>query len=399
MPWRELRPMSERRDFIEKALRPGANVSALCAEYGISRQTGHKWLRRFRERGPLGLEEHSRRPRSSPLATAEDIVLGIVQLRERHPSWGAQKIAGVLARELGDEGPSRSTVARVLTRLGKVRRRRRPARIWSVEGKPRVEARAPNDLWTVDFKGWWKALDGARCEPLTIRDAFSRYVLAVELVRSTDGASVRRVLERLFLSHGVPSAMLNDNGSPLACTRSRGGLTVLSAWLRSLGIRLERSRPGCPQDNGGHERMHKDLSELQLRPARSRKAQQRECDRWLVDFNHVRPHEALNGRTPAEVYRSSPCRSLVEKVPIYPPEWITRRVGGAGFIRLNGEGVFVSQAVTGQLIGLYQETETRWRLHFFDIDLGTVESLPISKVLGSRPTARCQPDCKRLSHG
>jgi transposase InsO family protein len=380
--------MSEKREFIEKAIRPGTNVSALCVEFGISRQTGHKWLRRFREQGSLGLVEQSRRPRSSPLATAEDIVLGIVQLRERHPSWGAQKIAGVLGRWLGDNGPSRSTVARVLTRLGKVRRRRRLARIWTVEGKPRVEAKAPNDLWTMDFKGWWKALDGARCEPLTIRDAFSRYVFAVELVASTNTREVRQVLERLFLKHGVPLAMLNDNGPPMACTRSRGGLTVLSAWLRSLGIRLVRSRPGCPQDNGGHERMHKDLSELQLSPARSRRAQQRECDRWLVDFNHVRPHDALHGKTPAEVYRSSPCRSLTPKVPVYPPEWLTRRVGGAGFIRLNGEGVFVSQALAGQLIGLYPETETRWRLHFFDVDVGTIESLPLSEVLGSRPHGR-----------
>jgi transposase len=145
--------MSQKREFIEKATLSGANVSALCEEYGISRQTGHKWLRRYREKGPLGLVDASRRPRSSPLATAEDIVVGIVRLRECHPSWGAQKIAGILAREIGDDGPSRSTVARVLTRLGKVRRRRRRPRIWSVAGKPRVEARAPNDLWTVDFKG------------------------------------------------------------------------------------------------------------------------------------------------------------------------------------------------------------------------------------------------------
>ena len=130
--------------------------------------------------------------------------------------------------------------------------------------------------------------------------------------------------------------------------------------------------------------MHKDLSELQLNPARTRRAQQLECDRWLVDFNHLRPHDALHGKTPAEVYRSSPRQSLTEMLPIYPPEWLTRRVGRAGLIRLDGEGVFVSQALAGRLIGLYQETATRWRLHFFDIDLGTVEALPISTVLGSR---------------
>jgi transposase InsO family protein len=400
--------MSEKREFIEKAMRPGTNVSVLCTEFGISRQTGHKWLRRYRERGPLGLVEHSRRPRSAPDATAEELVLGIVHLRERHPSWGAQKIAGVLRRELGEDGPSRSTVGRVLTRAGKVRRRRRrPVRVWAVEGKPRVELRAPNDLWTLDFKGWWRARNGERCEPLTVRDAFSRYVLTVELVASTSAKRVRPILEQLFRTHGVPLAMLNDNGSPFACTQSRGGLTVLSAWLASLGIRLVRSRPGCPQDNGGHERMHRDLSELQLSPARTRRAQQRECESWLVDFNHVRPHDALGGKTPAEVYQQSPRRSLIPKVPVYPPEWLSRRVSRHGTIRLNSESIFVGAALAGHLIGLYQETALRWRLRFFDIDLGTVESLPVGEVLAGRTSDQpgiqpqegpeSKPRCKRLT--
>lgn len=369
--------MSQKLDFIEKAIVPGANVSALCREFGISRQTAHKWLRRYRDQGYLGLVEQSRRPASSPLATAEDVVVSIIELRTKHSTWGPHKIAGVLARQLGAGAPSGTTVARVLSRLGKVKRRRPPARIWSVDGRPRIEVKAPNDLWTIDFKGWWRAVNGERCEPLTVRDAFSRKVLAVHLVASTNGTNVRRVLEQLFRKHGLPLAIQSDNGSPFICSRARGGLTLLSAWLVSLGIRIVRSRPGHPEDNGGHERMHRDLSELQLSPARSRRAQQVQCDRWMVDFNHVRPHDALDGKTPAELYRNSTRRSLSPLLPTYPQGWLTRRTSKAGYVRIHGDHVFVASAVARQLIGLRQESEWQWSARFFEVDLGTIEILPI----------------------
>jgi putative transposase len=375
--------MSQKLEFVERATTARANVSALCVEYGISRQTGHKWIRRYRQQGYLGLVEQSRRPVSSPLATGEEIVVSILELKERRPSWGPQKISQVLARKLGAGAPGRSTVARVLSRLGKVKRRRSPVRIWSVEGKPRVEVKAPNDLWTMDFKGWWRAQNGDKCEPLTVRDAFSRKVLAVALVTSTKATHVRRVLERLFRLHGLPLAMQSDNGAPFISSGARGGLTVLSAWLVSLGIRLVRSRPGSPQDNGGHERMHRDLSELQLTPARSRRVQQRQCDKWLVDFNHVRPHEALGGKTPAELYRNSTRRSLSPRLPSYPDEWLTRRVSGVGNVRVSGDNTFLSTALAGQLVGLWRESELHWRVHYFDVDLGTIEVLPLNDAFAS----------------
>ena len=175
-----------------------------------------------------------------------------------------------------------------------------------------------------------------------------------------------------------------DNGSPFICTRARGGLTQVSAWLVSLGIRLVRSRLASPQDNGGHERMHRDLSELQLTPARSRRAQQRQCDRWVLDFNHLRPHDALGGKTPGELYRNSPRRSLLAKVPSYPNDWQTRRVNRLGYVRLDGDVVYVSLALAGQIVGLKQETELRWCVRFFDVDLGTIEVLPLSSTLAGR---------------
>jgi transposase InsO family protein len=383
--------MSQKLQFIERASAPEANISALCREYGISRQTGHKWLRRFQAQGYAGLAEESRRPHSSPLSTGEEIVIGILELRDRHQTWGPDKISRVLRRTLGEEAPSKSTVARVLSRLGKLRRRRPRVRVWSVEGRPRVEVHGPNDLWTIDIKGWWLAQNGERCEPLTIRDAFSRKVFAVKLLESLRTEEARAVLEGVFRRHGLPAAIQSDNGSPFVCSRGRGGLSQFSAWLTSLGIRLVRSRPACPQDNGGHERMHRDLAELELNPARTRRAQQRACDRWMVEFNEVRPHDALGGKTPAEVYRDSERRSLAPLVPSYPPEWITRLVSKAGTVSIDGDTVFVSNALIGQVIGLKQEGILRWRARFFGVDLGTIEVAPIANVVGLREDALATP--------
>jgi len=196
----------------------------------------------------------------------------------------------------------------------------------------------------------------------------------VQVVPSTGGAVVRRNLDGLFRRYGRPKAIQCDNGSPWVSTRSRGGLTTLSVWLVSLGIRLIRSRVGCPQDNGGHERMHRDMRELQLNPARTRRGQQRECDRWVVDFNEVRPHDALAGKTPAEVYHPpSPCTAPTVRLPIYPPGWITRRVQRGGRICVDGDTVLVGSPLTGQLIGLKHESGLRWRAHYFDVDLGLIE--------------------------
>jgi len=373
--------MNQKLEFIEKAGARGANISALCREYGISRQTGHKWLRRFRAQGYTGLTEQSRRPHTSPFTTAEEVIVNILELRERHWSWGPDKIARVLRRAHGEDAPSKSTVARVLQRLGRIRKRRPPVRVWSVDGRPRIEVHAPNDLWTMDFKGWWCARNRERCEPLTVRDAFSRRVLAVALLESSRIKDVRQVLQRLFERYGLPLAMQSDNGTPFVSILARGGLSKLSVWLLSLGIQLVRSRPGCPQDNGGHERMHRDLSELQCNPARTRRAQQRSCDRWMVEFNEVRPHDALGGKTPAEVYRNSERRSLLPIDPNYPSDWQVRRVSKNGAVSLDDDTVFVSTALAGQLIGLKQEGLLRWRARFFDVDLGTIEILPLGSAV------------------
>lgn len=371
--------MGAKLRFIEAASKRGANVSALCAEHGISRQTGHKWLRRYKELGPLGLVELSRRPRTG-VSTPSEIVDAIVALRNRRPSWGPTIISGVLRKRFGSDGPSRTTVARVLRRLGRIKKRRAPIRLWSVDGRPHVEVHRPNDLWTIDFKGWWRSGRGERCEPFTVRDAFSRCVLAVDLVRNTNTSTVKSCLESLMRKHGVPVAIQCDNGMPWVNTRSRGGLTRLGAWMTTLGIRIVRSRVACPQDNGGHERMHRDLSELQLRPARSRRSQQREADRWRIDFNEVRPHAALAGKTPSEVYRVTEKRPLVVRRPVYSPDEITRRVQQGGTISVDGDVIPIGAALAGHLVGLRHERGLSWRVRFFDIDLGSVEIASLDPV-------------------
>lgn len=373
--------MSSKILFVEAAIRPGANVSALCREHGISRQTAYKWLRRFRARGYEGLEEGSRRPRSAPLATAEEVVAALLAARVKYPRWGPRKLAGVLRREFRDDTPSERTIARILDRFGQIRRRRRKRGLSVVERAPQVTASSPNDIWTIDFKGWWRTTDGTRCNPLTVRDAYSRFVLALVLLPRASGRLVRPIMERLFRRYGVPKAIQCDNGAPFISMAGRGGLTRLSAWWMSLGIRIVRSRPGCPQDNGAHERMHLDIAgDLQRTPSSTAKLQQRACDRWRQEFNHVRPHDALRGRTPAEVYKPAPTRPT-PRPAVYPATWLIRRVNQAGGVGIASNGFFVSSALIGQLVGLEPLSGLRHRVWYYDLSLGELEIMPGKRLL------------------
>jgi len=365
--------MSSKIEFVEKASQPGANIAALCREYEISRQTAYKYLRRFREAGYAGLEEQSRRPSSTPLGTAEDVVVAVLAARAKHPRWGAHKLVGVLRQSLGDLTPSERTIHRLLLRVGQVRSRRKKRKLSIVEHAPTVTTTAPNDVWTIDLKGWWRARDGSRCEPLTIRDAHTRYVLAVVLMPRTTGERVRHVMERLFRRHGIPKAIHCDNGSPFISSQSLGGLTKLSAWWVSLGIRIVRSRPGCPQDNGAHERMHADIAaDLQADPEATLALQQRACDRWRQEFNDVRPHAALANKTPGELYRSSPVKPRMRS-PTYPLTWTKRIVSCNGEVRVNNQDYFVSTALARYQVALEPLGGLRCRVWFYDVILGEIE--------------------------
>lgn len=368
--------MSLKIEFVERANK-GEKVAPLCRQFGISRTTGHKWLKRFRELGYEGLEEESRRPKSAPLATAEELVLAVLEARDAHPRWGPKKLEVLLRRRFKELTPSERTIARILKRAHRVRQRRRRGPKSVITAAPVVSATTPNDVWTVDFKGWWRAVNRQRCDPLTIRDALSRYVLASTLCRLTI-VETRPVFERIFRRHGVPRIIQCDNGPPFISVNARGGLTALSAWWVSLGIQLARSRPGCPQDNGGHERMHRDIrADIQATPAADLRSEQRRLDRWRQEFNHVRPHQALDGKTPAELYMMpTEKRRPNPRPPCYPPTLPTARVARNGAVYCYGASYYLSQALAGHIVALELVDPLHVRVWFYELDLGLLEVEP-----------------------
>jgi len=389
--------MSLKIDFVERATKPGVRMSVLCRQFGISRETGYKWLNRFKRDGYAGLDEQSRRPRSSPLATAEEIVLAILRAREAHPRWGQEKLHQLLRRSFADATPSESTIARILRRFGQVRRRRAPRQRSLVEKAPEVCTKAPNEAWTVDFKGWWRARDGRRCEPLTVRDAFSRYILAVQVLPAATVEHVRKVFEQLFRKYGLPETIQCDNGTPFINMASRGGLTRLSVWWLSLGIKIVRSRPGCPQDNGGHERMHRDLrADVQAFPQASVAAEQRACERWRQEFNHVRPHQALEGKVPAELYRPSERRQFKPKKHLYPSHWLVRNASPLGIISVGDEKYPTTRALAGQRVALEPVGGLRYQLWFMDLNLGELElAAPTHAIEDAAAALKLRPFARR----
>jgi transposase InsO family protein len=249
--------MEERIEFGLRAL-GAVNFRALCQEYGISTKTGYKWKERFLRDGIRGMVERSRRPKSHADQLAEETVCEIIRLKLAHSSWGPRKVRELYRRRHG-EVASESSFKRVLERAGLTHKRRLRQASQAGGLSAGREGRAPNQVWTVDFKGWWRN-GGKRCEPLTVRDEYSRYILELRAMESASTQSVRRRFEHLFESNGLPQAIRSDNGSPFASVQALFGLSRLSAWWVALGVDLERGRPGHPQDNGAHERMHLDIS-------------------------------------------------------------------------------------------------------------------------------------------
>ena len=378
LPWKEKNTVTLREEFVLRALEPGANMTETCLEYGISRKTGYKWVSRFKERGRLGLEDLSRRPHLSPLRASGEAVLAVVELRQEHPRWGPRKLRVVLLRaKSADEVPSIRTIARIIDRAGLVKRRRKRTRAHNgvVAAAPNPSVSACNDLWTVDFKGWWRTQDGRRAEPLTVRDAFSRFVLTAAILDSCKTTDVRPHFELLFNRHGLPSAIQVDNGPPFASTRARAGLTRLSAWWVSLGIEVIRGRPGHPQDNGGHERMHLDMRyEVEDYGATNLRLQRGALESWRHEFNHVRPHEALEMKTPADVYQRSQRLYRGTIRPQYPPDLIVRKVFTGGGIRYRGRKYFLCSAIEGYHVGIRDRGDGDTTVFFYNVDIGPLET-------------------------
>jgi putative transposase len=372
MPWLESCAMDERLRFAAEWLSGDVSKTELCEAYGISRRVGYKWMARYAAEGPSGLAERSHAPLVHGRATSDELVEKIVDLRRARPTWGPRKIIAKLEQWHPNlSWPSASTGHEILKRAGLVSARR-PRRRPPLGPGERIIPEGPNHVWAVDHKGWVRLGDGQRCEPLTLADTYSRFLLAVSAGSSTREAQARPVMERAFREYGLPRVIRSDNGQPFA-SASTTGLTRLSAWWIRLGIHPERIRPGKPQQNGRLERLHLTLLEAMRPAACDRPAQARRFKAFRADYNNERPHQALGQTTPASFYSPSP-RSMPNRLPEpdYPSDMKTRKVRSNGEIKFGGDMIHISQALTGQAVAL-EELERGWCVWFCKEPIGILD--------------------------
>ena len=372
MAWRETGIMDERLKFVAACLSGEETMADLCRAYGISRKSGYKWLGRYAARGPEGLRDLPRAPLQHGRATTAELVKRIVAEKEAHPLWGPKKIAARLKLLCPDvDWPVTSTIGEILKRHGLVGRRQKR---WKGFGTgPFLEPDGPNALWTADHKGWFRLGDKSRCEPLTVMDANSRYMLGLEAVTSTAQSEAWPVFERLFCEFGLPQRLRSDNGAPFA-SAGITGLTPLSVRFVKLGIALERIAPGKPQQNGRHERFHLTLLPLAKAPRPNREQQQQAFDAFRAEYNDERPHEALGQTPPAGHYHKSP-RPMPYRwpEPDYPAEAAVRRVRHSGEIKWNGELIYIAQSLTGEPVAIEEREDGLWSVRFYAHTLGVID--------------------------
>jgi transposase len=366
----------EKRMLMIEARKAGVYKDVeLFERYGISSKTGYKWIRRYEEEGVDGLRDRSRAPMTCPHRTSEEIVERLIEMRVKHPRWGPKKIVGILElREPEVWWPAPSTVGEILrraglTRVGKRRKRRRQPVTATL-----TEARYPNHVWPMDFKGQFRLGSGALCYPLTVSDLLSRYVLCCDGKRSTAMIPVRESLVHVFRENGLPEVIRTDNGEPFA-SHGLCGLNRLNVWWRRLGIRHERIDPGHPEQNPEHERMHRELKADTARPpASTERRQQQRFDAFRAEWNVERPHEALGQRPPAMVWEPSP-REYPEVLPKaeYPSHFEVRRITGNGRMKFKGRVPFVSESLAGQSVGLVEVDDGVWSITFVGFEVGRLD--------------------------
>lgn len=348
-------------------------MTELADRYQISRKTAYKWVERYVADPAGGLAERSRAPHAHGRALAAPTRAGIVALRQAHPTWGPKKLRAVLqARQPGIAWPAASTIGDLLRTAGLSQPRRRVRHTVPVT-QPLAAAHAPNDVWTADFKGWFRTQDGRRCDPLTIADACSRYVLCCRITAPT-ARGVRPWFTQVFQEYGLPRALRTDNGPPFATTGA-ARLSRLAVWWLKLGIQLDRIAPGHPEQNGRHERFHLTLQQDTTQPpAATPAAQQYRFDRHRRVFNEDRPHEALGQEPPSRHYAPSPRPYPAQlEDPWYDATHQVRRVSGRGLIKWRGERVFISEAVCGEVVGLAETPSGDWCVRFATVDVGRID--------------------------
>jgi putative transposase len=361
--------MDERLRFVARLLE-GENMSRVCREFGVSRPTGYKIFNRYKDLGYQGLLDRSRRPYRHANKLPFQLESAIVRLRTEHPTWGAAKIREKLLRAFPMvPAPAKSTVHAVLDRHGLVERRKR--RRYKAQGTSLTDPSSPNQLWCADFKGEFMLGNHKYCYPLTITDYCSRYLLACESLESTKSTFAFSVFERAFKDFGLPIAIRTDNGAPFAAPNALFGLSKLAVWWLRLGIGIERIKPGHPQQNGRHERMHLTLKKEATKPASFNFLQQQSrFDDFIEVYNHQRPHAAIAMRYPGEVYTPSPRAYRDPEPPQYPFHDRTVCVTRCGRICIGKRKINLSQVFSGQLVGIREVEEKIWLVSFLDFDLG-----------------------------
>lgn len=372
MPWKEVSPMDQKVLFIADFLRNAMTFSELCHRYGISRKTGYKWVARYEQLGIEGLQNRSSKPHRQPLRTPYTVRKAIVELRTKYQEpWGAKKIQATLKRDYPDwEIPSKTTIYNILNGEDLVQPQRRRKRV-PVSVQPFAAVTKPNEVWSADFKGQFKTGNGAWCYPLTIMDHQSRYLLACQDLRGTQLESTKQVFEALFRKYGLPQRIRTDNGVPFA-SNSAGGLSKLSKWWVRLGIIPERIKPGKPQQNGQHERMHKTLKAATIiPPARNSKLQQQAFDAFQDYYNNERPHEGLDQQAPAMKYTAS-LRKMPESLPEleYPGHFKVALVHPNGIIQHQGCRVYVAGLLKGEKVGVEEIDDGVWEVYYGPLKLG-----------------------------
>jgi len=369
MPWKESSVMDERMKFVARYLE-GETMAALCREFGIARKTGYKIVERYHESGVIGLTDRTRRPVRYGNQLPIKVEKALLQIKADKPSWGAPKIRERFIRKYPDlRPPAKSTIHALLDRHGLVVPRGRKRN--RAQGTSLSDGKNPNDLWCADFKGEFQLGNGSYCYPLTITDHSSRYLLSCEGLESTKEWSAFLVFERVFKEFGLPLAIRTDNGGPFASANSLFGLSKLSVWWLRLGIGIERIRPGNPQENGRHERMHLTLKKETTKPSEMNLLQQQaRFDNFVTEFNSERPHEALRMKYPCELYTKS--NRIYEGLPAieYPLHDRMVLVTSCGRICIKKLKINLSQVFAGQAVGIKEVNDGIWLVTFMDYDLG-----------------------------
>ena len=395
MPWNQVTPMEEKHRFVSLAGTGQFTVTELCTEFKVSRKTGHKWLRRYQAEGSGGLRDRSRRPHGCAHQTAGQIERLILRERRRHRTWGPKKLRRLLRRDHRiRRPPAASTIAGVLRRHGLSQRVRRKPGLYDVPRQALTQPTHPNHVWTVDFKGWFTLGNGERCDPLTVCDLFSRYYLACRARPNQQFQGTLRACKKLMRHHGLPKIIRVDNGPPFA-SLALGRLSLLSVWWINQGIAVEFIRPASPQENGSHERGHRDLkAEATQPPSPTFPAQQRRFDRWQHQRNHVRPHEALGQLCPAQIYHRSQRRLREnDKIVRYPKGFLVRKVSISGHLWHEGHNYHLGEVFANCHVGLRVDSAGRTELHFANIHLGYLYYDPAERL---RPPAYVVPPNHKL---